>query len=121
MVENELVQIADILPPDAPVTSSDFIGIYLFILITIFVFISFAFWLSSKHQFKQLRRRYQNKKIDSRYCAFEIINLLSPACVNQNNIAWQEYAKALQFACYSRHSLDNDKMMQLLNKTEQWL
>ena len=138
MNNSELVQIADILPPTAPVSPSVDLSLVFFLLITVVAVIGFWYRRSSKQQLKRLRKQYQQHKIDNRRCAFQLSNLLrkkkplhqysqrhdpstSSLSALQNNNAWQEYSTMLQVACFSRQSLDDDAMSKLLQETERWL
>lgn len=138
MNNSELVQIADILPPTAPVSPSVDFSFVFFLLIAVVAVIGFWYQRSSKQQLKRLHKQYQQRKIDNRRCAFRLSNLLrkkkplhrnnqhhntsaSSLPAKQNNNAWQEYSTTLQVACYSRRGLDDDAMSQLLQETERWL
>jgi len=121
MDEDKLLHIADIFPPMQPVALSLNIDLFLPLLFVLLSFVIFVFLRSRKQQFKRLSRQYRCKKIDSRYCAFQISYLISDSEAHKDNHLWQEYSKILRCACYSRNSLDSENMNQLLNETEQWL
>ena len=132
MNNSELAQIADILPPAAPVSPPVDSWLYFFLLIAVVTVVGFWYLRSSKQQLRRLRKQYQQHKIDNRQCAFQLTSLLrqnnqrqdistSLFSPQQNNLAWQEYSSALQVACYSRRSLDDETMSQLLRETERWL
>lgn len=132
MNDSELVQIADILSPTAPVSPSVDLSLVFFLLIAAVAVIGFWYRCSSKQQLKRLRKQYQQRKIDNRRCAFQLRDLLhqnsqrhdtsaSSLSAQQNNYTWQEYSTTLQVACFSRQGLDDDAMSQLLQETERWL
>ena len=136
MNTSELVQIADILPPVAPVSTSANVWFYVLLLTLFIALASFSYLRSSKQQFKRrlrrLRRQYQQHKLDNRQCAFQLARLL---CQNLqiprisafsldtqlNNTAWNKFSTALQVACYSRQSLDKKTMTNMLDEAEAWL
>jgi len=136
MKTSELVQIADILPPVAPASTSDNIWFYVLLLTLFIALASFRYLRSSKQQFKlrlrRLRRQYQQHKLNNRQCAFHLTRLLcqklqiprlsaSALSQHQNSKAWQEYVAALHVARFSRQGLNDDAMKQLLVEAESWL
>jgi len=132
MNNSELVQIADILPPTAPVSPSVDLSLVLFLLIAVVAVIGFWYRRSSKQQLKRLHKQYQQHKIDNRRCAFQLSELLrqnrqhqepgtTTSSTQQKNQSWQEYSTTLQIACYSRQGLDDDAMTQLLSESARWL
>ncbi len=133
MNNSELVQIADILPPMAPAAPADNFWLYFLLLTAIVAATAYGHLHSAKQvqklRLKWLRRQYQQQNINNRQCAFQLANLLqknaphqylststfSPA---QNK---QTFSNTLQIACYSRHGLDDDAMLQLLTEAEHCL
>jgi len=129
----ELAQIADILPPPLPVSAAGHSGLYVVLTVA---FISVVIWFltSRSHawQLHRLRRQHQQQTINNRQLAFNLAQLLcheyhlprfspllAPEHIDDNN--WHNFAAELHTARFSRHSLDNDSLMQLLEKTRHWL
>ena len=127
MNNSELVQIADILPPTAPVSSSVDFLFYFFLMVAAAVVAALWYLRSSKQKLRRLHKQYQQGKIDNRQCAFQLAGLLSQEksfsalSMQQKNQRWQEYSNTLQTACYSRQSIDDDAMSMLLREAERWL
>lgn len=121
MNNSELLQIADILPPTAPVTSSVNFWFYFLLMLLAVAMPVFYYLRSSKQKLRRLRKKYQQGKINNRQCAFQLAGLLS----QQKSRRWQAYANTfentLQAACYSRQSIDDDTMSNLLREAERWL
>jgi len=132
MNDSKLAQIADILPPTAPVTHSVDIWFYILLFTSILAIIIFWKLRSRKQQLRRLRNQYQQQKINNRRCAFQLKKLLQLNSSHQNistttfqlqknSRNWCEYSSALQAACYSRKGLDDKAMSHLLSESEQWL
>lgn len=117
MNNSELLQIADILPPTAPVTSSVNFWFYFLLMLVAVAMLVFYYLRSSKQKLRRLHKKYQQGKINNRQCAFQLAGLLS----QKKSRRWQAYANTLQAACYSRQSIDDDAMSSLLREAERWL
>jgi len=120
--KNELVQMADILPPSIPVAVSTNVEIYI-VAFVFFITVALYFLRSRKQRLQRIRLRYKYNKISNRQCAFELAGLLQHTNHYEKNggVSWQAYSSVLQRACYSRESLDGAAMQQLLDETGQWL
>ena len=135
MSNSTLVQIADILPPAAPVApASASVAFWVYVLLLILCIVLATIWYlrSSKQKLRRLRRQYQQRKLDSRQCAFRLSRLLcqrlqiaristSLLPEQHDRTAWQTYATCLQAAYFSRHCINNNEITDLLDEAEQWL
>ncbi len=140
MNSKDIIQIADIIPPAAPVVSTaDSWPFALFLLVSL-ILIFISVWQRTMtgrkylryRQLKQLRDNYLKKRINSRDCAVQLAALLkntelnkyTNSCANtcdEKQKTWQMLSDKLKYACYSRQSLDAKAMTALLNDSLRWL
>jgi len=118
----ELEKIADILPPSAPVNSSEIIWEIIFLLVLFVVaMVSIRYYHSKKLQLKRLRKKHQKKIINQRQLAFELNHLLTQKTPQPSDHSWKTFHSQLQAACFSRNGLENDVMEDLINRAVQWI
>ncbi len=118
----ELEKIADILPPSAPVNSSELILETIFLLVLFVVTMtSIHYYHSKKQQLKRLRKKHQKKIINQRQLAFELNHLLTQKTPQPGDHSWEIFHRQLQTACFSRNGLENDVMEDLINRAAQWI
>jgi len=118
MSDVELDRIADILPPPIPVSSADNLWqVFIFLIITILLSIYIYYYRSNKQQLKRLKKRYKNKEISQRQLAFNISKLLKSLHINSN----ESFHKTLEAARFSRNGINEDSMMELIQRVEKWI
>jgi len=130
----ELARIADIVPPAPPAATGSATVIYLVIAIMMVaaIYSIYRFRQSATSQLRRLRRQHQQGMTDKRQLAFELsllicqqlqLHRISPdhPPANSPKQEWHQFAALLQYACFSRHSSDNDSLDRVLNEARFWL
>ncbi|VAW55855.1 hypothetical protein MNBD_GAMMA07-921 [hydrothermal vent metagenome] len=126
MKNETLATIADILPPSAPVSAQNNIGLFMFLLVlSLSIFAYVNFYRSYKQQLQRLKKGYRQKKINQRQLAFKLIHLLKKKSISSDDKIRQRLFEELntqcQAACFSRNGLSENAMDNLFERVKQWI
>ena len=122
MSKIKLDKIADILPPPAPISSADNLWYVLIILIIIIILgTSIYYYRSNKKKLKRFIKQYQNKKISQRQLAIKISNLLKQKSESVDKKSNEALYQPLNAARFSRNGIDEDSMIELIQRVYKWI